>query len=246
MEHTRELHIVSGELNILKRTLYPLYNMVNALRDHHPTKRTGHLPATAGGRHTNMGNMGDVTTSEFLGKIRGANISDAAKFYLADVADHVLILTEEVDMLRGTVENMINMVFRSFLFSDEKIFNMVAATQGETMRQLTMVTLIFLPLTFLAGYFGMNFNQEYWHVLSNNGPIYFWEIAIPTTTFVTVVLTYSYLRRLMKTLSRQIVRKGVKVKLQKNREMRRHRGSISISRTDTMDEEPPPTHIHFQ
>ena len=45
------------------------------------------------------------------------------------------------------------------------------------MRQLTMVTLIFLPLTFLAGYFGMNFSQEYWHVLTNNGPIYFWEIA---------------------------------------------------------------------
>jgi hypothetical protein len=113
---------------------------------------------------------------------------------------------------------------------------MVSATQGETMRQLTMVTLIFLPLTFLAGYFGMNFSQEYWHVLTNNGPIYFWEIALPTTFFVIVVLTYSYLRRLMKTLGRQIVRKGVKVKLRKNREMRRHRGSIAISRTDTMED----------
>lgn len=109
MEHTRELHIVSGELNILKRTLYPLYNMVNALRDHHPTKRTGHFPTTAGGRSIHTG---EATTTEFTGKTRGANISDAAKFYLADVADHVLILTEEIDMLRGTVENMINMVFR--------------------------------------------------------------------------------------------------------------------------------------
>jgi hypothetical protein len=109
MEHTRELHIVSGELNILKRTLYPLYNMINALRDHHPMKRSGHL------HHTGVGHTGEVTTSEFNGKTRGANISDVAKVYLADVADHVLILTEEVDMLRGTVENMINMVFRSFL-----------------------------------------------------------------------------------------------------------------------------------
>jgi hypothetical protein len=41
---------------------------------------------------------------------RGADISAAARIYLADVADHVLILTEEVDMLRGTVENMINLV----------------------------------------------------------------------------------------------------------------------------------------
>jgi CorA-like Mg2+ transporter protein len=111
---------------------------------------------------------------------------------------------------------------------------MVAATQNETMRQLTTVTLIFLPLTFLAGYFGMNFNQQYWHVLTNNGPIYFWEIAIPTTAFVTLVLTFSYLRRLWKVLHRQMVRKGVKVKLRKNREMRRHRGSVTISRSDSI------------
>ena len=123
---------------------------------------------------------------------------------------------------------------------------MVAATQGETMRQLTMVTLIFLPLTFLAGYFGMNFNQQYWRVLTNNGPMYFWGIAIPTTFFVTVVLTYSYLRRLTKTLGRQIVRKGVKVKLRKNREMRRHRGSVTISRTDTMMDDLSPTHTQFE
>jgi CorA-like Mg2+ transporter protein len=100
------------------------------------------------------------------------------------------------------------------------------------MRQLTTVTLIFLPLTFLAGYFGMNFNVENWHVLTNNGPMYFWEIAIPTTVFITALLTYSYLRRLMKTLSRQMVRKGVKVKLRKTREIRRRRGSIAVPRTD--------------
>jgi TRAP-type C4-dicarboxylate transport system permease small subunit len=111
---------------------------------------------------------------------------------------------------------------------------LVAATQNETMRQLTTVTLIFLPLTFLAGYFGMNFNQEYWHVLTNNGPIYFWAIAIPTTVFITVMLTFSYLRRLWKVFRRQVVRKGIKVKLRKNREMRRHRGSITISRENTM------------
>jgi len=121
---------------------------------------------------------------------------------------------------------------------------MVAATQSETMRQLTTVTIIFLPLTFLAGYFGMNFSQEYWHVLTNNGPLYFWEIAIPTTAIVAVLLTYTYLRRLIRTLSRQVVRKGVRVKLRKNREMRRHRGSVAISRTDS-GVDALATQIHF-
>lgn len=112
MQHTRELHIVSGELNILKRTLYPLYNMINALRDHRPTaKRPGHFGALGSGSgHQILQGGGEYSSGDYEEKTRGADISAAARVYLADVADHVLILTEEVDMLKSTVENMINMV----------------------------------------------------------------------------------------------------------------------------------------
>src|SRR5271167_1554594 len=110
MQHTRELHIVSGELNILKRTLSPLSNMINALRELRPAaQRSGYFGGSGGGSgHTT--HQGQSTPSEYEDKTCGADISAAARVYLADVADHVLILTEEVDMLRGTVENMINMV----------------------------------------------------------------------------------------------------------------------------------------
>jgi len=114
---------------------------------------------------------------------------------------------------------------------------MVAATQNETMRQLTTVTLIFLPLTFLAGYFGMNFNQEFWHILTNNGPMYFWIIAIPCTIGITTLVAFSYVQRLWKNLRRQIARRGIKVKLRRNREMRRHRGSIAVSRSESMEQQ---------
>ena len=50
------------------------------------------------------------TPGDYEENARGADISAAARVYLVDVADHVLILTEEIDMLRGTVENMINLV----------------------------------------------------------------------------------------------------------------------------------------
>ena len=231
MQHTRELHIISGELNILKRTLYPLHNMINALREHRPTsKRPGYFDGSGGGGSGQKMPQAQPTLGEYEDKACGADISVAARVYLADVADHVLILTEEVDMLRGTVENMINMV-SSHLFPLTKIFNLVASTQNESMRQLTMASLIFLPLTFITGYFGMNFNQEHWHVLTNNGPIYFWAIGIPTTLFVIGLLAFSYLRRLPKTFSRQMMRKGIKIKLRKNREMRRHRGTGAIPRT---------------
>jgi Mg2+ and Co2+ transporter CorA len=239
MAHTRELHVVSGELNILKRTLSPLYNMINALRDHQPGSR-----GTSGGYFSSggVGGNGHNTphggsnqpkpTSDLEEKTHGADISPAARIYLADVADHVLILTEEIDMLRGTVENMITMVVSS-LHLLRQIFNMVASTQNESMRQLTMASLIFLPLTFITGYFGMNFNTDHWSVLVDNGPEYFWEIALPATVFVLCLLMYSYIRRLMKTLGRQIVRRGVRIKLRKNREMRRHRGAGGVRRYDT-------------
>jgi hypothetical protein len=110
---------------------------------------------------------------------------------------------------------------------------MVASTQNESMRQLTMASLIFLPLTFITGYFGMNFDTALWPELVDNGPIYFWKIAIPTTLFVICLLMYTYIRRLLKTLSRQVVRKGVKIRLRKNRELRRHRGTGGVTRIDT-------------
>jgi hypothetical protein len=113
MIHTRELHIVSGELNILKRTLYPLHNMINALREYRPRKHRPTFPPGGGGTGyfpPGGGGSGYATPTDSHEKVRGADISFMAKVYLADVADHVLILTEEVDMLRGSVENMINMV----------------------------------------------------------------------------------------------------------------------------------------
>jgi hypothetical protein len=114
MQHTRELHIISGELNILKRTLSPLFNIVNALRDYRPTKRSGYSYVAGGSSKSAL--QDGPPGYDLEDKTRGAEISPMARVYLSDVADHVLILTEEIDMLRGTVENMINMVLM-FLFS---------------------------------------------------------------------------------------------------------------------------------
>jgi hypothetical protein len=79
----------------------------------------------------------------------------------------------------------------------------------------------------------MNFNTDFWPALVNNGPLYFWQIAIPATLFVIFLLAFTYLRRLLKTVKRQVVRRGVKIKLRKNREMRRHRGTGGIPKANS-------------
>ena len=59
----------------------------------------------------------------------------------------------------------------------------VAGWQGNRINQLTIVTIIFLPITFLTGYFGMNFN---WldDQLNSMGSYLFWGIAIPALVVI--------------------------------------------------------------
>ena len=67
-------------------------------------------------------------------------LSARAEVYLQDVEDHVVLLAGNLAEMRRGADDLINM-----------IFNTVAAYQNEAMRNLTLVTIFFLPLTFLTG-----------------------------------------------------------------------------------------------
>jgi len=69
--------------------------------------------------------------------------------YLRDTLDHLLQFSEVVDGYSGLVENI-----------SEVYLTHVNQRTNEIMRTLTVVSTIFIPLTFLAGVYGMNFDRS--------------------------------------------------------------------------------------
>ncbi|PPQ78053.1 hypothetical protein CVT25_015598 [Psilocybe cyanescens] len=70
----------------------------------------------------------------------------------ADVSDHMDFALTSLDMFAGISENLINYAF-----------NVASYEMNIVMNRLTLATIIFLPLTLLTGYFGMNF-AHFWSV----------------------------------------------------------------------------------
>jgi Mg2+ and Co2+ transporter CorA len=66
----------------------------------------------------------------------------------------------------------------------------VAQRQAEQINRLTLVSLIFLPVTALSGFFGMNFN---WMIQHMNGPVAFTVLGIMLPV-VSVVISIAYFR----------------------------------------------------
>jgi Mg2+ and Co2+ transporter CorA len=112
-------------------------------------------------------------------------IDESCKLYLADISDHLLAFIDEIDSMNSTIENLINL-----------IFNTLSVETNTSMQQLSLVTVLFLPLTFWAGYFGMNFKS--FGVLDFDVS-FFWKLAVPfTACMMILVMRKSIWRMLLK------------------------------------------------
>ena len=107
--------------------------------------------------------------------------------YLRDVHDHVRLVDEEVaaqrDLLRTVLEA--NMAVISTQQTETSV------RQNESVRQLTLIATVFLPLTFLTGFFGQNFGWLIEHTNSFGEFLVFGFGGL----LVAIVALYVWLRR---------------------------------------------------
>ncbi|EPT02958.1 hypothetical protein FOMPIDRAFT_126692 [Fomitopsis schrenkii] len=185
MKTVTALHMIQGDLNMHKRTLEPIKTLVYGLRRYDIDRASAMLASE--------GKVWDAVAKPV------GFMSEKAKTYLADVHDHMEYILMSLDMFAGVSDNLINYTC-----------NMVSYEMNEGMRQLTLITVIFLPLTFLSGYFGMNF-VRFWAVDDDNhSDLLFWEIAIPIMIIVIPLFLWPDLKRYGQNIQSHFMQRRIK------------------------------------
>lgn len=96
-------------------------------------------------------------------------IQDSTKIYLRDLYDHTVQVMDTIETFRDILSGLLDV----YLSSASNRMNAV-------MKVLTIITTIFMPLTFVAGIYGMNFD---------NMPELHWQLGYPFSLSIMVVIT---------------------------------------------------------
>lgn len=103
-----------------------------------------------------------------LETIESGIMNEKTFVYLRDVYDHVIRVNDNIETLREVVSGMLDVYLSS-----------LSNKMNEIMKVLTLIATIFIPLTFIAGIYGMNFKYM---------PELEWHWGYPLALFVMVVI----------------------------------------------------------
>jgi magnesium transporter len=104
------------------------------------------------------------------------------RIFFRDIYDHLVRLHDINESLRDLVSG-----------AQDTYLSVINNRMNEIMKTLTIITVLFMPLTFLTGYFGMNFfgphgNLDVW----TTSPIFYITLAI---ILFTPLIMYIWMRR---------------------------------------------------
>lgn len=101
-------------------------------------------------------------------------ISDEVKVFIRDVYDHLVQVIDIIETSREMVFGLYDMYMSG-----------LSNRMNEVMKVLTIIATIFMPLTFVAGIYGMNFNPE---ASPLNMPELNWYYGYPAAWIVMAIL----------------------------------------------------------
>ncbi len=114
-----------------------------------------------------------------LERAESSYIKETTSIYFRDVQNHIIQILDTMDSFREMLSGM----FESYLSS-------VSNKLNEIMKVLTIISTIFIPLGFIAGWYGMNF--KYMPELSNPFGYY---ITMIITAFLGVLMVLYFHRK---------------------------------------------------
>ncbi|MGC1307780.1 MAG: magnesium/cobalt transporter CorA [Phormidesmis sp.] len=107
-------------------------------------------------------------------------ISQEARIYLQDCYDHVVQVLDIVETYRELTANLMDVYLSS-----------VSNRMNEVMKTLTVISSIFIPLTFIVGVYGMNFNTRVspWNMPELDA---YWGYPLCWAGMVAIALSLTY------------------------------------------------------
>ena len=107
-------------------------------------------------------------------------IRPEVRVYLQDCYDHVVQVLDILETYRELTANLMDVYLSS-----------VSNKMNEVMKILTVISAIFIPLTFIVGVYGMNFNNEVspWNMPELE---YYWGYPLCWALMIAIALSLSY------------------------------------------------------
>jgi magnesium transporter len=106
-------------------------------------------------------------------------IGESIRFFLKDLYDHTIQVIDTVETFRDVISGMLDIYLSS-----------ISNRMNEIMKVLTIFAALFIPLTFIAGLYGMNFNPA---VSPLNMPELNWYFGYPTALGMMVAVAVGML-----------------------------------------------------
>lgn len=107
------------------------------------------------------------------------SISEGTRIYLRDCYDHSVRIIDLIENYRQVASDLMDVYLSS-----------VSNRMNEVMKVLTVISTIFIPPTFIAGIYGMNFNTE---ISKYNMPELNWPYGYPVCLGLMLIMTIGVL-----------------------------------------------------